>query len=489
MIPILYDAGETSFTSEGHGRFGDALSCKVIEQRNGEYELEMVYPVSGYLYQYLDTRMIVLAKPNETDRNQPFRIYKITVPFNGRITIYAHHISYDLSGIPVNAFFATGIWDAFSKITTGALIVNNPYTLYTDIENTTSTMNVFPCRSFRACLGGQENSVLDVFSGQGTGEFHWDRFTVNFLKNRGTSTNIRIEYGKNLKDISKETNVESVYTGVLAYWNDTEALQMGDIQYVSGTHPVQKIYILDCSQDFEKLPTKSQLNAKARAYRDNNDVGTPKMTLKVDFVPLWQTVEYKDIAPIEHLSLCDTLTVYYPKYGVDVQMKAIETDYNVLLERYNSITLGNAKSNLASTIQQQIDSSIQKSQTKQAIFYVADNQVNLAGGMVSKVGNYTFNMMKNGLMRPFIKAGPGTSFDLTSLSDLDSETNTVLVFTAHNSTTACNTMWLVRRANNIAFQLGGAAGTITVSCSNGTIHIASTGGNVNAYYVCLDGAN
>lgn len=489
MIPILYDANESTFTSEGHGRFADALSCRVIEQRNGEYELEMVYPVSGNMYQYLDTRMIVLAKPNEKDQDQPFRIYKISVPFNGRITINAHHISYDLSGIPVSPFFATGIQNAMAYMMANAMVRNQTYTMYTDIVNTTSSMHNFPCKSFRACLGGTEGSLLDVFSGQGTGEFHFDRFHIDFLMHRGTDTTARIEYGKNLKDISKEKNTETTYTGVVAYWNNTEAVQISDIQYVSGTHPVQNIFMLDCSSEFEDTPTTAQLNAKASAYRDNNNVGVPKQTLKVDFVPLWQTVEYKDIAPIEHIALCDTLTVYYPKYGVDVQMKAIETDYNVLLERYNSITLGNAKSNLASTIQQQIDSSIQKSQTKQAVFYVADSQVNIAGDLVGKFGNYTFDMIKNGLFRPFITAGPGTSFDLTSLDNLDSSVNTVLVITAHNSTAACNTMWLVRRSNNIAFQLGGATGTITVSCSNGTIHVTSTGGNVNAYYVCVDGAN
>lgn len=486
MIPILYDANESTFTSEGHGRFGDALSCRVVEQVNGEYELEMVYPVSGYLYQYLDTGMIVMAKPNETDQTQPFRIYKISVPFNGRITINAHHISYDLSGIPVGPFTAIGIQAALGYINQYAMVQNQQYTLSTDIVNTTSVMNNFPCRSFRACLGGSEGSLLDTFSGQGTGEFHFDRFNIEFLKHRGSDTGVRIEYGKNLKDISKEKTLESVYTGVVAYWNNTEAVQISNIQYVSGTHPVQKIYMLDCSSEFEETPTTAQLNTRAAKYRDDNDVGTPKMTLKVDFVPLWQTVEYKDIAPIEHISLCDTLTVYYPKYGVDVQMKAIETDYNVLLERYNSITLGNAKSNLASTIQQQIDSSIQKSNVNQAAFYIAENAAYLASTLYTNYSNVKRKAIANGLIRPFISAGVGTS---VSFEPLDTSINTLLVITGHNSTSSANTLWMVRLNSGLCIQLGGGTGSISLSASSNTITVTSTGGNVGVYYMAVEGSS
>ena len=50
MIPVLYDSGERNFTSNGLGRLYDALSCTVTEERNGSYELEMTYPVSGMFF-------------------------------------------------------------------------------------------------------------------------------------------------------------------------------------------------------------------------------------------------------------------------------------------------------------------------------------------------------------------------------------------------------------------------------------------------------
>ena len=43
MKPILYPAGETEFSSNGLGRLSDAIECTVTEERNGEYELEIVH--------------------------------------------------------------------------------------------------------------------------------------------------------------------------------------------------------------------------------------------------------------------------------------------------------------------------------------------------------------------------------------------------------------------------------------------------------------
>ena len=75
MIPVLHPADSTSWGSFGRGALSDAISCEVLEERNGQYELEMKYPISGQHYSDLALRMIILAKPNFNDVPQPFRIY------------------------------------------------------------------------------------------------------------------------------------------------------------------------------------------------------------------------------------------------------------------------------------------------------------------------------------------------------------------------------------------------------------------------------
>ena len=81
MNPILYETTDT--TNLGLGTLADTISCKVTEERNGSYELEMQYPISGVHFAELDLRLFILAKPNYTDDPQLFRIYRITKPLNG----------------------------------------------------------------------------------------------------------------------------------------------------------------------------------------------------------------------------------------------------------------------------------------------------------------------------------------------------------------------------------------------------------------------
>ena len=100
MTPRLYD-GSTGFNGNGIGALPDCVSCTVTEQRNGSFELALEYPVDGLHYESLRQRALVRAKPNPFAEEQYFRIYKISRPMNGIVTVYARHISYDLSGVPV----------------------------------------------------------------------------------------------------------------------------------------------------------------------------------------------------------------------------------------------------------------------------------------------------------------------------------------------------------------------------------------------------
>lgn len=96
-IITLYECTEKAFSHNGLGSLPDAASCYVTEERNGEYELEMEYPLTGRRYTELQKRRIIFAKPNPYDDPQPFRIYAITKPLHGIVTVHAAHISYDTS--------------------------------------------------------------------------------------------------------------------------------------------------------------------------------------------------------------------------------------------------------------------------------------------------------------------------------------------------------------------------------------------------------
>ena len=101
MIPVLYPANATDFSSFGLGVLTDTISCEVTEERNGVFECLFKYPVSGQHYGLITKECIIKAKPNDTAADQAFRIYRITKPLNGIVTIYGQHISYDLANVPV----------------------------------------------------------------------------------------------------------------------------------------------------------------------------------------------------------------------------------------------------------------------------------------------------------------------------------------------------------------------------------------------------
>ena len=89
MKPILYSSTATSFNNQGLGTLSDAVSCTVVEERNGEYELTLQYPVGGIHYSEIEDRAIIMAIPSPYRSAQPFRIYSIESPLNGIVTIHA----------------------------------------------------------------------------------------------------------------------------------------------------------------------------------------------------------------------------------------------------------------------------------------------------------------------------------------------------------------------------------------------------------------
>lgn len=351
MKPIIYPATEQNYTSNGLGVMADAISCRVTEERNGIYELEMEYPQSGIHYAELALERILLAKANPTAATQPFRIYRITRPMSGRVIVYAQHISYDLSDVPVVPFTAASAAAAMAGIESNTAIEQN-FRFTTD-KSTAANFAVTKPQSVRACLGGSEGSMLDVYGG----ELEFDRDQVILHTARGLDRGVSIRYGKNLTDLEQEENCARVATGIYPYYqaeNDDGSTVLvtltEKILYAEGTYPRQRIMTLDCSEAFEETPTEEQLRTYAQSYMTRNQIGVPTVSLTVSFVQLEQTTEYANKALLERVSLCDTVSVEFPALNVSAHAKCIKTVYDVLLERYVSMTLGDARANLADTI-------------------------------------------------------------------------------------------------------------------------------------------
>lgn len=364
MIPILFSPTEISFTSNGLGRLSDAITCQVTEERNGQYELAMTYPVDGVHFSDIVHSAFIYAVPADGKSPQAFRIYRIAKPINGIVEICAEHISYQTSHIPVSPFIANNVASALQGLKDNAE-ETCPFIFWTD-KTTQGTFTVKTPESLRSRLAGTEGSILDVYGG---GEYEFDMYTVKLHQNRGYDRGVTLRYGKNITDIEQEENIASTYTGVMPYWTGTDAdnneiIVMLDEKVLHSSNaanfPYQRTVPLDLTGEFSEQPTKAQLRTKAQAYMAANNIGVPSVSIKVSFVALWQTEEYKDIANLERVNLCDTVNVLFPKLNISATAKVVKTVYNVLQDRYDSIELGEAKSTLAQTIRSDISNNASK---------------------------------------------------------------------------------------------------------------------------------
>lgn len=348
MIPVLYESKETNFITQGLGALTDAISCYVTEERNGIYELEMEYPQTGVHFDDIQNGNIIMAIPSPYRDAQPFRIYKVTKPLNGNVTVYANHISYDLNKIPVNPLSATTVSSALSGIKNNMQIQNN-FLFWTDKTTAADFSSAVPtaCRSL---LGGQEGSILDVYGG----EYEWDRFTVRLHNQRGEDSGVVIRYGKNLTGLNQEGDITNLVTGICPYWYSDGTLVMCNppIIYRDGM-TAQSAIPVDMTDKFEEAPSQAQLQEAAENYIESNDIGEPSVSITVEFVQLAQMSGYEHLALLEKCDLCDTVKVQYEEAGIDVTAKIVSIQTDVLLEKYESMEIGSIRANIAQTIADQ----------------------------------------------------------------------------------------------------------------------------------------
>lgn len=390
MNPVLFSENSTTFTNNGIGRLSDAFSCVVTEERNGMYELEMEYPLDGQHFSDIGIRSIIAVIPHDGGTMQAFRVYQISKPINGRVIINAQHISYDLSkntAMPFSvAVSPLACAQALAGLKTNA--VNTcPFNFWTDVTTAASYNQTIPA-SIKSRLGGVEGSVLDQFGG----EYEWDNWTVKLHRQRGRiNTGIALRYGKNITDFTQEENISETVVGVVPYWRDMDGnvVTLTEKAVYNTTYKdkysQRLVAPLDLSDKFENQPTEAQLRTAAQVVVNASGFGVPRVSIEVSFVALWQTEEYKDIAPLQRVQLCDEVTVSFERLGVEATAKVVKTEYDVLAERYKSIQIGSIRSNLAMTLNDQAAETV-KAIAAQAVS--TNTAINNATKWLTATGGY-----------------------------------------------------------------------------------------------------
>ena len=343
----------------GRGVLSDATSCTVTEQLNGEYELELTYPIDGQHFELIGTGKIIAARPyRNAPRVQPFRIYAESRPLNGEVTFYARHISYDALGVPVRPFVAASAAAALVTLTQ-SVVIQCPFTFATNIESAGNFALERPAKLQSVLLGTGEGSLTAAYGG----ELVRDGYSIQLLQRRGADRGARIVYGRNLIDLTQEKSIEEMYDAVYPYYvNDSseEGEQAGVTELadalvlisVESAADAKNVCMLDLSNDFDETPSAEQMQQAAAEYIDKNGLDKPKVSLSVKYVDLSRTQEYADMVNLDHIELGDTVTVQYVRLGVDVKARVTALTYDVLRDVYDKLTVGDAQENLSGIIAQ-----------------------------------------------------------------------------------------------------------------------------------------
>ena len=382
MTPILYESDEKDFWSKGLGPLSDAEKCTVTEERNGAYTLSMAYPIDGAQADKIANNRIIKADNAYDLKNQLFVIKTVTpiMTETGEISlsVYAEHISYitnDLSIPPELSLTGTAqqALDQWKDSLIGG--DTSGITVDSDVTNTSSTLlSIQNVANARQALGGVEGSILYCWKG----EYKFDNLHISLKKQRGTTANTLLSYGRNLLTFEQEQNIAETYTTLYPYALVTAAGGMiqklvtidgylVDSKYVSH-YPNRKIKTHDFTSDFQNyrigakpsenaeegvtyadLATiKKYLKGKALHFMTTNDIGVPKISTTITFADLSKTDD--ELAKFEKLSLCDKVPVRFEKLGINSTIKVTRTVWNVLTDSYDSIELGDLNATIGETV-------------------------------------------------------------------------------------------------------------------------------------------
>ena len=350
MIPILYPHTETAFTSEGLGRLVDCTSCVVKEERNGVYECTFGYPVNGHGYDRIQEGCYILVPHDGTGDLQPFEISMRSEPLFGITTFQCKHISYQLGNVIVAPFTALTLRLAVQGITNN-IYGTTGFTFSTDIWDANGYYELQVPKPAKQVL----TEILDAFK---VGEVLWNKLVVNVYARRGADNVASVVYGKNLSKLQRDTDYSTAFNAIVPYWKgqDGTCVSPGIIRSNHDIHVPGDVVpqVVDFSSMYDEVPTQQEFQDSATRYFQLNTPWIPTESIDFDFVALEKMGEYEDYGFLQSVSLCDTITVYFPDQSTTVTEKVVSVEYDVLLEQYNKITVGKKRDTYSDLIKDSI---------------------------------------------------------------------------------------------------------------------------------------
>ena len=337
---ILYNSDEENFDNCGFGILRDAYNVYIKRKINSIYELTFDYPKSGFLANNIDYFSIIKAD------GQLFRINDIKKT-RTNYSITAQHIMYDLNNNFLEDVAPT------NQNGNGALnwilerTVNpHNFTGFSNIQKVASARYVR--KNVINALLGEGNAVVKRWGG----EIDADNFQIKLLDRLGSDRGLILSLQKNITGLNITINISDLVTKIMPVGVDGLLLPEKYVESpLINNYPFQIIRIL--SVDSAKIDEEMQASEAYAIMRQacleqfNAGIDKPKINVKIDFVELSKTEEYKKYMNMETVHLGDTVSAFLPEYNINTKLRVISTTKNVLKDKFEKIELGDELGNFA----------------------------------------------------------------------------------------------------------------------------------------------
>lgn len=370
MIPQLFDSNRNL-----ECWLTDTVSCKVKEEKNSIYELELEYIQNGKYALSLLPGKLIKAKANAVSGSQIFKINSVETNLKGNTIVKAEHISYALSGYPlplVTDYRYSSIADIVNWIERNTYHKTGDFTITGSVFSSEQSItlktvgNIFEffaeiCEKHNLCMI-RDNMKID-FSRTNT---------------QGQSFPLII-YGVNLQNYKCVIDKSNIYNCIFPYyiWNENGTQKLitlvnnsntiisnsikdsGNYYYLSNYSQGDTIhclmldiadvvgsdYIVDCIKSSGYINFTNIVKEYAESHY--SELTQPSICTTVDFLNLTDTINYKNLAPLQKLGMHSYVTINIPHLQICTNVPIVSYEYDTLRERYNTIRLGNIEDRLS----------------------------------------------------------------------------------------------------------------------------------------------
>lgn len=339
---ILYEKGTTDFSRNGLGFLNNVITAKITEELNGEYSLIFDYPLNELQSEEIIEERIIKCQVADGTK-QCFIIKNVEKTYE-KMTVTCSHLFYLLIDDIAEDLYPQNLSPKpfLDWILTRANY-QLPFTTTSDVS-TQRTGRYVRKNLVEIILGEAENSLINLFGI----EIKRNNWNIGLQSRIGSDKGEKLIYGKNITGINVTVDSNGVYTRIMPVGYDALLLPEKYIDADNiNDYPYPKIGIIefnDIKYDpndenaYHTLPEAYEALREAVHELYANNINKPTVNIKIDWLELSKTEEYKQYSNLERVELGDT--IHAEIFGLDYTTRVIKTVYNPLTDMVEKFEIG-----------------------------------------------------------------------------------------------------------------------------------------------------